>query len=109
MLIKLKKASSDTAREDERERHAHVFGSTRNLVVMAIEVFPEKIVFWLDHAGILVAVRSELVDVVDGTLSRCWRASMRGGRLFIGHPEMAPLDFEVDPTERSEASNDAYA
>ena len=108
MLIKLKK-TSDVTRKDERDRHAAVFGSTRSLVVMAIEHYPGYTVFWVDHAGIFLAVRGYLVDIVDGTLSRWWRASMRGDRLFIGPPEIASADFEVDPTERPEASYDAYS
>jgi|SRR5882762_3580977 len=109
MLIKVLKSVADPAKQAERDRYANFFGSTRSLVVIAIEMFPGKVVFWLDHAGVLMSVRSDLVDIVDGSLSSWWRVSTRSGRLFIGPPEIASEDFDVDPTGRSEASNAAYA
>ena len=108
MLIKLKKRV-DADRIDEREGHADIFGSTRNLIVIAIEYLSGQTVFWLDHAGILISVGSDLVDISDGTLSRWWRAGIRDHSLFIGPPEMASTDSQVDPTERSESDQEAYA
>ena len=109
MLIKLRKSVADADQEDQRRRIAEVLSSNRSLVVIALEVFPGKVVFWLDHSGVLISVPIDFVEViVDGSLPRCWRVSTRSGRLFIGPAEIASPDFQVDPTERSQDQENAY-